>query len=128
MRPRKEFQEVLDRNSPVSGTLGQDADHGQQIFDPMRKLRRQDLLAFLRLLAIVDIGRAAEPGGDAALTIADGRRARKEPAVLAVVPTVAHLDLVLGALAERVRPLLDTTFAVVGMEHELRPARRSARA
>ena len=57
--PAERFEELLDRSRSVSGALGQDADHGQQILHAMRELRRQDLLAFLRLLAIVDIGGAS---------------------------------------------------------------------
>ena len=87
----------------------------------MREFSRQDLLALLALLTIVDIGGRPVPGGNAPLDIADRRGARQEPAVLAVVSPVPHLDLVGGALAQSARPRRDAALAVLGMEHQFRP-------
>ncbi len=87
----------------------------------MGEFSRQDLLAFLPLLAIVDVRGGSVPGGDAAFGIANRCGARQEPAVLAVVAPIADLDLVLRALAQGACPLRDAALTVVRMEHQLRP-------
>src|SRR5688572_25074147 len=77
----------------------------------------QRLLAlFAQALLIVDVSAGSVPTDDRARRIAHGGGAAEEPAVLAVVPAEAVLDLVRFAARKRLLPAHPRSFAVVGVK------------
>ena len=81
--------------------------HGRLLTCPLRG-------CLFRHLAIVNVRGGAEPCRDPAEFVAAWHRACQKPAVLAVVPAVADLDLVIDAFRERVLPLIEAAVSIVG--------------